>query len=138
MPNTILTDAHLGRVVAFYSKADRDATLWRGSVTGRVAYEIASTMMDITAYHAMVQRADATVSAANLLSYFTIKLDTAATETPQYRVFAQEWIKDNSLIFVDEATQYTFIVYDTAGDPAAIQRLLAGSGYRSVLKTVSA
>ena len=137
MTNPTLTSEHLNRVVAFYSKADRDSTLWRGTITGLITYDTAATMMDIVAYHAMVQRVDPTISAASRLNYFTLKLDTAQTEAPQFRVFAQQWIRDNSLVFVDQATQYTFVVYDTNNDPDAIQRLLAGAGYRSVLTMVS-
>ena len=137
MANPRITQDHIGTQVIFRSKAGRDETVWKGTITGLCDYETANMVRPVLPYNAMVRNYDPSVSDdLTTLSYFLLKLEAGAGGEAQRQSFAQEWIKDNSLQFVDPRAQHLLLVYDLPNvtDATALIRYLNAGGYKAVLK----
>jgi len=138
-PSTnLVTGDMIGETVTFSSKNPTDPTTYLGMVVAVIDPALAPNFgADLTAYNAAVQRADPAVGAIAYLHYFVIRLQNNQSP-PQNRVFANEWIALASFSVIQQATVYTFNVYDLPNNgEAAILALLRTNGYNAVLVTPS-
>ena len=129
----LVTDAILGQTVTFSSKNPVDPTVYKGIISGIIAYSVAGTYgFDLLSYNAAVQRADPSVGDITILNYFIITL-TNDQPQPAVRVFADEWISKGSFSVIQNATIYNINVYDLPSKGVnEIVSVLRAAGYNAV------
>jgi hypothetical protein len=128
-----LSDVEAGATISFRSKNPTDQVVWRGTLESRGTFRSIRSYMDPRSYNEAVRQSDATVpSDVTLLNFFLITVDNQSTD-PQIMVFAEEWIKDGSLIEIALAKQITIRVDDPNNDTQRILATLAEAGYSSTI-----
>jgi len=109
----LISDAVIGSVIAFKSKAANDNNNYIGKVIGFTTYEVAKSYTDIFTYNANVQSIDNTVPDTELLEFMLIQLHEAIDGSTKYLIpFAKSWILESSFDIISSNRKVDVTVYD--------------------------